>query len=79
MLNPSWWPPAPTKSGVDITQLKKPGQICPFYLYVMLDIFSRFVVGWLLAEQESEILAQQLIATACHNQGIPPRQLTLHR
>lgn len=62
----------------DITQLKSPVKYAPFYLYVMLDIFSRFVVGWLLAEQESEILAQQLIATACHNQGIPPRQLTLH-
>ena len=62
----------------DITHLKGPVKYAAFYLYVMLDVFSRFVVGWLLAEQESELLAHHLITTACHNQGIQPQQLTLH-
>ena len=62
----------------DITHLKGAVKYSPFYLYVILDVFSRFVVGWLLADQENEFLAQHLIATACLNQGIPRQQLTLH-
>jgi len=49
-----------------------------YYLYVILDVYSRYVVGWLLAEQESTELAQQLIAATCDKQGIRREQLTLH-
>jgi putative transposase len=62
----------------DITQLKGPAQWLYFYLYVILDVFSRYVVGWLVAEQESAELAQILIAETYTNQGIQPGQLTLH-
>lgn len=62
----------------DITKLKGPSKWLYFYLYVILDVFSRFVVGWLLAEQESEILAQQLIAETCDKQNIAPEQLIIH-
>ncbi|MCB0063115.1 MAG: transposase family protein, partial [Caldilineaceae bacterium] len=49
-----------------------------FYLYVILDVFSRYVVGWLLADHESAELAEQLIAESCHKQGIARDQLVLH-
>jgi putative transposase len=45
---------------------------------VILDIFSRYVVGWLLAQQESTGLAQRLIRETCSKQGIEPGQLSLH-
>ena len=62
----------------DITQLKGPAKWHYFYLYAILDVFSRYVVGWLVAEQESAKLAETLIAEACAKQGIQPGQLTLH-
>lgn len=62
----------------DITQLKGPEKWLYFYLYVILDIFSRYVVGWLIAEQESAKFAELLIAETCAKQGIEPGQLTLH-
>jgi len=62
----------------DITQLKGPAKWLSFYLYVVLDVFSRYVVGWLVAEQESAQLAEILIAETCTQQGIQPGQLTLH-
>jgi putative transposase len=62
----------------DITQLKGPAKWLYFYLYVVLDVFSRYVVGWLVAEQESAELAEILIAETCLNQEIQPGQLTLH-
>jgi len=62
----------------DITKLKGPTKHTAFYLYVIIDVYSRFVVGWLLAEMESEGLAHQLISQTCRNQGIAPAQLTLH-
>lgn len=49
-----------------------------FFLYVLLDIFSRYVVGWLIAERESAELAQQLIAESCEKQGIQEGQLAIH-
>ncbi|HEX9796546.1 MAG TPA: transposase family protein, partial [Anaerolineales bacterium] len=49
-----------------------------FYLYVLLDLFSRFVVGWLVAEREVAALAEQLIAESCLRQLIARDQLTLH-
>jgi len=48
------------------------------YLYVILDIFSRYVVGWMLAPRESAALAERLIAETCAKQGIVPGQLTVH-
>lgn len=62
----------------DITWLRGPGKWQHFYLYVILDIFSRYVVGWLLAAEESGHLAEQLIAETCRKQGIQRDQLTLH-
>jgi putative transposase len=62
----------------DITKLLGPVKWTSFYLYVLLDIFSRYVPGWLLATQESAALAKQLIAETCRRQGIDPGQLTTH-
>ena len=49
-----------------------------FYLYVLLDIFSRYVVGWMVAERENSALAGRLIEETCHKQGVQPQVLTLH-
>jgi putative transposase len=62
----------------DITKLKGPVKLCYFYLYVILDIFSRYVVGWMIAEAENAGLAERLIEQSCFKQGIGPEQLTLH-
>ena len=62
----------------DITWLKGSSKWQFFYLYVILDIFSRYVTGWMLAEQESGDLAEQLIAETCRKQEIEREQLTLH-
>jgi putative transposase len=62
----------------DITKLKGPAKWQHYYLYVILDVYSRFVVGWLLAEVESAELAETLIATTCQREGIQPEQLGLH-
>jgi putative transposase len=62
----------------DITKLRGPTKWSYFQLYVILDIFSRYVVGWMVAEAESSALAEQLIQETCHRQGITPGQLTLH-
>lgn len=62
----------------DITKLKGPVKWTYFYLYVILDVFSRYVVGWMLAPRETAVLAQRLIAETCRRQGIETAQLTLH-
>jgi putative transposase len=62
----------------DITKLKGPVRYSYFYLYVILDIFSRYVVGWMLAGRESKLLAQRLIADTCEKQNITTGQLTIH-
>jgi len=62
----------------DITKLRGPAKWTHFALYTVIDIFSRYVVGWMIAERESAELAKQLIATAAANQQIQPEQLTLH-
>jgi putative transposase len=62
----------------DITKLKGPAKWIYFYLYVVLDIFSRYVVGWLLAQHENAGLAQRLIRETCTRQGVEPGQLVLH-
>jgi len=62
----------------DITKLKGPATWQLFYLYAVLDIFSRYVVGWLIAERESSELARKLIGESYQRQGVVPEQLTLH-
>ncbi len=62
----------------DITKLRGPVTWTYYYLYVILDVYSRYVVGWLIAECESEAFAQELIRATCDKQGIQPGQLTLH-
>lgn len=62
----------------DITKLLGPSKWTYYYLYVLLDVFSRYVVGWLLAQRESATLAEKLIAESCKRQEIPPGQLTVH-
>lgn len=62
----------------DITKLKGPVKWTYFYLYVILDIFSRYVVGWMVAHREQDALARQLIEQSCLKQRIRPEQLTLH-
>lgn len=62
----------------DITYLRGEATWIHYPLYTVLDIFSRYVVGWMLAEVESSKLASQLIAETAFKQGIQPDQLTLH-
>ena len=62
----------------DITKLKGPGKWNYFCLYVILDIFSRFVTGFTVADRESAQLARDLIGQACEQQRIEPGQLTIH-
>lgn len=62
----------------DITKLLGPAKWTYYYLYVILDVFSRFVVGWTIAECESSSLAKELIAQTCTRQAIQPDQLTIH-
>ena len=62
----------------DISKLKGPAKWTYYYLYVILDLFSRYIVGWMVAEREAASLAEKLIAESCSKQGIEPSQLTLH-
>jgi putative transposase len=62
----------------DITKLLGPVRWTYFYLYVILDIFSSYVVGWMVANRESAELAKRLIAETCQKQKIALDQLTLH-
>ena len=62
----------------DITKLRGPAPWTYYYLYVIEDVYSRYIVGWLLANQESAELAEDLIATAYARQQIQPGQLTIH-
>ena len=62
----------------DITKIKGPVKWTCYHLYVILDIFSRYVVGWMIAPRESAHLAKQLIAQTVAKQNIVPGELTLH-
>jgi putative transposase len=62
----------------DITKLLGPAKWTYFYLYVILDVFSRYVVGWMIAHKESSRLAEKLISETCARQGIVRGQLTVH-
>jgi len=62
----------------DITKLLGPAKWTYFYLYVILDIFSRYVVGWMLAYRESAELAKKLIEQTVERHAICPGTLTVH-
>ena len=62
----------------DITKLHGPAKWSYYHLYVILDIYSRYAVGWMVATRESAILAEKLIAATCGKQGISRGQLTIH-
>jgi len=62
----------------DITKLKGPIKRTYYHLYVMLDLFSRYVVGWLLAMKESASLAARLVAETCAKQNVREGELTIH-
>lgn len=62
----------------DITKLKTGVKWQYAHLYVIMDIFSRYVVGWMVAEREVASLAEELIGQTCQKQNIQPNQLTLH-
>lgn len=62
----------------DITKLLGPAKWTYFYLYVIMDVFSRYVVGWMVAHQESAELAKRLLQDTCAKQNIAPGQLTIH-
>lgn len=62
----------------DITKLLGPAKWVHYHLYVILDIFSRYVVGWMLAERETATLAERLISETLEKHQIGRDQLTLH-
>ena len=62
----------------DITKLKGPRTWTWYYLYVILDLFSRYIVGWMVAERESTALATRLIKESHENQGVTANALILH-
>lgn len=62
----------------DISKIPGPYKRCWFHLYVIIDIYSRFVVGWMLAHRESTELGKRVISDACKREGILEEQLTIH-
>jgi putative transposase len=62
----------------DITKLHGPAKWTYYHLYVIIDIYSRYAVGWMVATRESAALAEKLIAGTCAKQGITRGQLSLH-
>jgi len=62
----------------DITKLKGPATWSYYYLYVIMDIFSRKTVGWMVADRESATLAVKLIGESCEREDISQDQLTVH-
>jgi len=62
----------------DITKLLGPAKWTYFYLYVILDVFSRYVVGWTIQHRETASVAERLIAQSIEQQGVQPGELTIH-
>lgn len=62
----------------DITKLRGPVKGSYHYLHVIIDIYSRYVVGWIVATEESATLAKTLIAETCARQGVDTKTLTIH-
>jgi len=84
LRHPSYAKPELVSSGPnevwswDITKLLGPRTWTYYYLYVLLDIYSRYVVGWMIADRENSVLAGRLIAESCTKHGVQPKVLTLH-
>jgi putative transposase len=62
----------------DITYLKTHIRGCFYYLYVVMDIYSRYVVGWLIADRECQTLAEQLLSDTVKKHHVMPGKLTIH-
>ena len=62
----------------DITKLHGPQKWTYYYLYVIIDIYSRYVVGWMVAERESSALARELLAETIVKEGADPSKLIIH-
>ena len=62
----------------DISKLKGPAKWSYYYLYAILDVFSRYCVGWTVQQRESAAVAEALIAQACEQQRVAPGRLTVH-
>jgi len=62
----------------DITKLRGPVRGTHYHLYVILDVFSRYVPGWMVATRESAVLAERLIGETAAKEGITPGRLTIH-
>lgn len=62
----------------DITKLRGPSRGIYYHLYVVIDVYSRYVVAWMLADRESEELATELLSEAYRRHGITPGGLTVH-
>lgn len=62
----------------DLTKLRGPVKWTYYYLYVVLDLFSRLVVAWMLAHRENGVNARALFGQACRQHGVEPAELTVH-
>jgi putative transposase len=62
----------------DLTKLAGPAKWTWYYLYVILDIYSRYVVGWMVAHGEAAALAERLLAEVITAQGVEPGTLNVH-
>lgn len=62
----------------DITKLPGPTKGTYFALYVLLDLYSRYIIGWQVARRESAAVYQELVKACCKDQGVVPDQLTIH-
>ena len=62
----------------DITKLPGPTKGTYFALYVILDLYSRYIVGWQVARRESAAVYQELVKACCKDQRVVPEQLTIH-
>ena len=62
----------------DITKLHGPQKWTYYYLYAVIDIYSRYVVGWMIADRESSVLAKFLLKSTIREQGADPTKLTIH-
>ena len=68
---PSFWREPNQLWSRDITKIRGPAKWTYYYLYVLLDVFSRYVVGWMVAHRESSSLAKKLIEETCVRQATP--------
>ena len=62
----------------DLTKLAGPARWTWYYLYTILDIYSRYVVGWMVAHREAALLAERLLSDTIAKQGVEAGQLTVH-